>query len=1117
MMKSSNPSKQDSSDLVFKKYKSLKIAIENIKGSTRQWFDPHGNESGSSKMYNDYGYLVGFTGADKEEVDVYLGPDEWSNWVYIIHQNKKPDFTEYDEDKVMLGFSSEEHAKLAYLKQYDDERFYGGMSVMPFAKFKSQLKESEGEKIVVEKAIGDDSGSQAKPSDSPRQGHKYVKRTWSGDHWEYEYAGEPHAEHHGHGHVGQSEHTVDVAPGTDTSTPGGAENAYYASRKHSLSRKGGTFSMKHPVDGRELTARIMGSGKINILDPATGTPIVRKLLRPGDAAPKRTPDFSGWSAVERWHRQAGESQKVQDILNQKGIKVASAAPNVGKTDRKSDRLVHEGVRDNQKYRIFTHPEFYGYVGKKGQESDAGGSEEGAKADNGLYASSQKHALRKIELLHNNQKRLESSAGKPDTASLLKEGMSPRKILEGDMLRYKQSPKERDRYYVAADMDPATKDLMIHRLAAEVAGPMVDKVSRLNADLKRLGKPEVDMTSAFGDSFGPVAEAIKEYGPQVLEKMDLSKMKLDPKSSAYRAINRTIDTYSPTNSTTGQVQPLDTKIHALFGDYVKGDNKIDLRDKGRYEDAEMAQAAARLNEQMHQDHIEASKDDTSDDSEDFEEAPSISGNLNSWKNEQTQKIQDWLNSPDGAALKPHADAINEMISGVKSEDDVDQFHGKMVNAFERVIKDPNIRRQAQQQVLHDVQKSLESLIRICDEFSMLKAVWLDSMSKAYPPVNPYTYMYKEGLPDHSKYMYMDSQGNYVKHTNAPEGHPDYDSTATKPGLDPSEPEFTKNPEYFTPDGRKLTRTPYPGIPVEWNQSYYPGDPNNMWAARWVNPVTGAREYSYIESDIINQQKLKIFYQNAVFDSVLPRFRAYTSALFHSPQLKDHLIGLALLLLDQGKFRLADLDSISSQDIEISGDLVRFGDRIICADAKVKQAILAQMMRTPTGPFLQVPTIDATGKPNATKIRRIGGHTLIRMCENLGVSIEALQTYHATHKYAQSVQRLLTLENLAAEVAHRVALLEVAQEMGNNLENTSPDQVNMALKLVQDTMIDPVVFEAIMTSAVESNLSGGAPSVGTTSYTATPMVTADLIDRTSAETEFSRWTHSYEFSKHGESLD
>lgn len=132
-----------------RKFQGLDIAIENKKGSTRKWYDPHGKESGSTLMHADYGYIRRTEGTDGDHVDVYVGDDESAQTAYVIDQMKKPEFKEFDEQKVMLGFASPEAAKALYLKQYDDPRFFGKMKALPMAEFRSKVldKSYHGEKV----------------------------------------------------------------------------------------------------------------------------------------------------------------------------------------------------------------------------------------------------------------------------------------------------------------------------------------------------------------------------------------------------------------------------------------------------------------------------------------------------------------------------------------------------------------------------------------------------------------------------------------------------------------------------------------------------------------------------------------------------------------------------------------------------------------------------------------------------------------------------------------------------------------------------------------------------------------------------------------------------------
>lgn len=122
------------------------IAVENKQGSSRKWVDPQTGTAGQSPMYWDYGYLEGYVGADGDEIDVYVGPREDAAEVYVVHQMRGPDYQVFDEDKVMLGWSSADAAKAAYLQQYDaaGPKIYGGMSVIPIERFRAKLQRRTG-------------------------------------------------------------------------------------------------------------------------------------------------------------------------------------------------------------------------------------------------------------------------------------------------------------------------------------------------------------------------------------------------------------------------------------------------------------------------------------------------------------------------------------------------------------------------------------------------------------------------------------------------------------------------------------------------------------------------------------------------------------------------------------------------------------------------------------------------------------------------------------------------------------------------------------------------------------------------------------------------------------
>lgn len=130
----------------------LRITVENPKGSVRRGVDRDGHEW-TTKMYCAYGYVKGSMGVDGDHVDVYLGPDEDAEFVYVITQMATPKFTKIDEQKVMLGFNNAKDAKKAYLRQYDNPRFFGYMKKMPFDEFKAKVLATKDKPILIKSVL----------------------------------------------------------------------------------------------------------------------------------------------------------------------------------------------------------------------------------------------------------------------------------------------------------------------------------------------------------------------------------------------------------------------------------------------------------------------------------------------------------------------------------------------------------------------------------------------------------------------------------------------------------------------------------------------------------------------------------------------------------------------------------------------------------------------------------------------------------------------------------------------------------------------------------------------------------------------------------------------------
>lgn len=99
------------------KINGFDVTIEQPAGSVRSGKDANGKEW-SVTMNNTYGYIRGTESMDGDHIDVFLGPDMNSDMVYVVDQVNTDG--SFDEHKVMMGFSSLEDARSAYLSNYEE-------------------------------------------------------------------------------------------------------------------------------------------------------------------------------------------------------------------------------------------------------------------------------------------------------------------------------------------------------------------------------------------------------------------------------------------------------------------------------------------------------------------------------------------------------------------------------------------------------------------------------------------------------------------------------------------------------------------------------------------------------------------------------------------------------------------------------------------------------------------------------------------------------------------------------------------------------------------------------------------------------------------------------------
>ena len=108
-------------------FRGLPITIEFRKGDVKSGTDVFGNKW-EKVLKHHYGYFNGIVGADGQELDVYINPDnEFINSSKIFRIEQLDAKTgEFDEYKIMLGFESMMQARQAYLsnmpRKWDRDR-----------------------------------------------------------------------------------------------------------------------------------------------------------------------------------------------------------------------------------------------------------------------------------------------------------------------------------------------------------------------------------------------------------------------------------------------------------------------------------------------------------------------------------------------------------------------------------------------------------------------------------------------------------------------------------------------------------------------------------------------------------------------------------------------------------------------------------------------------------------------------------------------------------------------------------------------------------------------------------------------------------------------------------
>lgn len=902
-------------------------------------------------------------------------------------------------------------------------------------------------------------GAPPKDAEANKIGGKYVKRWWEGGRWNYDYGDKPGAHHSaaiGSNKDPKHEHTHELPAGHQPH-PGGPEADFHQATANTFA-PGSVHQVPHPDQnkaGEHIVVSGTQGGGINVRDAAG-----------------QNKDFKTHGDYEKWHR--GVQEGAHKVHDSAGNHFASVEPRVG--------TVKNGVFQP---RVDT-----GKANSKDQAWVINYNKEHPNAPGGVnrgFARSREHALNQVNKQFANIKRFADGAAN-QVAAPKDEIESRLKWRLGDDTKRKNKP--------VLDVTPEERAQLVGAVSQKYTPYIVQSAKKFADDqsgqLAKMGMtPDQFVESVYGVAPGA------ESGHVVAV----------PGGHLERIINGSLDNYDPSLKDKAG-QPLG------FGAYLtgaKGQSRGMLdhavkHDMMSFLKQQTAGSGATARQDM--ENQQADADAAGESADELHTNEETTTDPSVWKQRQLH------NMTQVAAAHPAvpADILSEAsraISQIQTPDQIERMMGVLNSLDRKYPLDPKDPSQRWGNYIADFGKSLEHVTALLVE-SMTKAMGGFVMrDKGVDPTH--TYSHREGTEDHPRYYFRDQGGNYVRYTNAPNGHPDASSLDGDPAVHPAEPDATKAPQFFSPDGRKLSRAPAEGAEVQWNPSYHPSDPQNLWFGRWVEPMTGEHAYTYLDSDIRSVPELLLHQQNALTDVRLPVLRSYTRRLSTSPHLKDRVTALGLALVDQGRVRLQELGALKVEDAKQVDGLWQLGQRFIYADRRASSLLsLLTRGRHPEEPLMAVPMMKMNGDLDAEKIRVVGPHYLEGILEQIGLSGAALQVYHATQAFSREVQRLLVENKVPWDSACAYATAQVATDLGYDLRQEM--NVEQTLPLIRQLLIDPVVVEVLARNAKQFGMLGDVPTLLPYPGRAISYVSLDLSTRTADEQDFSAWLHSYPAHNH-----
>lgn len=940
---------------------------------------------------------------------------------------------------------------------------------------------------------------------SPRPGHKYVKRWWDGGRWQYEYPGEGGgSSSRGAAHFGdhqKREHTLELKEGH-----GFGEQEPERAYKETLAGQfspGQSHEIEHPgAPGQRIRLQVDKKGQIHLFDPAG-----QRL---------KAEPFKSHGAYERWYR--GVSMQPKEFADPGGKPWLRVVPNLGKPDASG---VLQPSADPTRAWILemaddADPEMVKRIEQKIKLRGAG--------ELGRFPSPEK-AMQRVSALKQALEAEGVSWGGGDTSQQQPAAASTL----AQTAAGPPSPQQPAQAPVGPKPGMDSPDPLVREMAqhgwGKVAAPDSYYVNeRLEGRNQFLGPPEVKekIVQKIAQQYSPKIMALvsdltrtdprfmtnpKYWQEQLLGGAQLGETTFvtpEPGSLMHSAIGRMVDKYDPSKGI-----PLAAYVsQSLSGDILQAASEAD-ETIGRQSSIDQTrtgdESEQKLIDRLGAPGVSTQSLQAGGEEEEVPYTGETARSVDEWKELQGKKMRQ-LFADKKIPEEFFTHIVQNVIPRIRNPEHVARFFEGM-NKYQ--LGDHLI----------DLEKSLKLIVKaiLAIRSDLRKAQAQQNANpfitkdKKVDPTHQYSHM--EGDKDHPRYYYKDQAGNFLRYTNAPTGNSDASGRFGEPKLHPAEPTAVSAPQFFDLKGRKLSRAPYPGTQVQWNPNYHPHDPENLWVGRWVNPLTGEHEHTYVDADLRMIPKLHLHQQVALVDVRLPVLRKYVRELSGSPHLKDKITAMALAFVDQGRFSAEELTMLRPADVTELGPVYKIGNRFIYADSKVR-GMLSMMTknRTLNEPLFAVPFVKKDGEVDPTLIRRVGPHFLQCSFDQLGISLSSLRVYHASETFSREVQRLLMEYRVPWQSALEYATIAVAQEMGHDI--TQEPDIAQALPMLRDLLVDPVVIEVLQRNAEELGLSGQMPITLPLPPPSVAFVSLDLTTRTSDEDEFSKWLHGYPAHLHAD---